>query len=36
MTQKHGPWMGYTVGFFKGVGMMPVRTIVGVYEWLTF
>lgn len=36
MTRKHGPWMGYTVGFFKGVGMVPVRTIVGVYEWLTF
>ena len=36
MTQRHGPWMGYTVGFFKGVGMVPVRTIVGVYEWLTF
>lgn len=36
MTQKHGPWMGYTVGFFKGVLMVPVRTIVGVYEAATF
>ena len=35
-TRKDGPWMGYTVGFFKGVGMVPVRTLVGVYEFLTF
>lgn len=36
MTQKHGPWMGYTVGFLKGIVMVPVRTIVGVYEAATF
>ncbi|MCX6901291.1 MAG: exosortase system-associated protein, TIGR04073 family [Verrucomicrobia bacterium] len=35
-TRKHGPWMGYTVGFLKGIGMVPVRTVVGVYESLTF
>ena len=35
-TRKNGPWMGYTVGFFKGIGMAPVRTVVGVYEFLTF
>jgi putative exosortase-associated protein (TIGR04073 family) len=36
MTQRHGPWMGYTVGFLKGVVMVPVRTLVGVYEAVTF
>jgi putative exosortase-associated protein (TIGR04073 family) len=36
MTQKHGPWMGYTVGFLKGLVMVPVRTLVGVYETATF
>jgi len=35
-TRKSGPWMGYTVGFLKGIGMVPVRTLVGVYEFLTF
>ncbi|MFA6564197.1 MAG: exosortase system-associated protein, TIGR04073 family [Verrucomicrobiia bacterium] len=35
-TRKRGPWMGYTLGFLKGVGMVPVRTVVGVYEFLTF
>lgn len=35
-TRKQGPWMGYTVGFLKGVGMVPVRTMVGVYEFLAF
>ena len=36
MTKKKGALMGYTVGFFKGVGMIPVRTLIGVYELLTF
>ena len=36
MTAKNGALMGYTVGFFKGVGMIPVRTLLGVYELLTF
>jgi len=36
MTEKNGPLMGYTVGFFKGVGMIPVRTLLGVYDLLTF
>ncbi len=35
-TRKQGPWMGCTVGFFKGIGMVPVRTLVGVYDLLTF
>ncbi len=35
-TRKEGPWMGYSVGFLKGLGMVPVRTVVGVYEFLTF
>lgn len=35
-TRKEGPWKGYTVGFLKGLAMVPVRTAVGVYEFLTF
>jgi len=36
MNRKHGALKGYTLGFFKGVAMVPVRTLVGVYELLTF
>ena len=35
-TRKEGPWKGFTVGFLKGLIMVPVRTAVGVYELLTF
>jgi putative exosortase-associated protein (TIGR04073 family) len=35
-SRKDGPWMGFTLGFFKGIGMIPVRTVVGVYETFTF
>ena len=36
VSHKSGPLMGFTWGFFKGVGMVPVRTVVGVFEFLTF
>ena len=36
VNRKHGALKGYTLGFFKGVAMVPVRTLVGVYEFLTF
>jgi putative exosortase-associated protein (TIGR04073 family) len=36
LSRKNGPLMGLTVGFFKGVGMVPVRTAVGLFEFLTF
>ena len=36
MNRKHGALKGYTLGFFKGIAMIPVRTAVGVYEVLTF
>lgn len=35
-TRRKGAWMGYSVGLLKGIGMVPVRTVVGVYEFLTF
>lgn len=35
-ARKDGPWLGYSVGLLKGIGMVPVRTLVGVYEFLTF
>ena len=35
-TRKKGPWLGYSLGLLKGIGMVPVRTVVGVYEFLTF
>ncbi|MBI5685061.1 MAG: exosortase system-associated protein, TIGR04073 family [Verrucomicrobia bacterium] len=35
-AQKKGPWFGYSVGLLKGIGMVPVRTVVGIYEFLTF
>jgi putative exosortase-associated protein (TIGR04073 family) len=36
VTRKQGPLMGFSVGLLKGVGMVPVRTAVGVFEFLTF
>lgn len=35
-TRKKGPWLGYSIGLLKGIGMVPVRTVVGVYEFCTF
>ena len=34
-TDRHGAAEGIPVGFFKGLGMIVVRTPVGVYETLT-
>jgi putative exosortase-associated protein (TIGR04073 family) len=33
---KQRGWSGYPIGFFKGIAMIPVRTLAGVYETLTF
>ena len=35
-ARKKGPWIGYSVGLLKGIGMVPVRTVVGIYELFTF
>jgi putative exosortase-associated protein (TIGR04073 family) len=34
-SRDRGPLAGMTVGFAKGIGMIPVRTLVGVYEFVT-
>ena len=34
-TRDHGAGLGIPVGFFKGLGMIVVRTPVGVYETLS-
>jgi putative exosortase-associated protein (TIGR04073 family) len=34
-TRDHGAAQGIPVGFFKGLGMIVVRTPVGVYETLS-
>lgn len=36
VSRKKGPLMGFSVGLLKGVGMVPVRTAVGVFEFFTF
>ena len=36
VTRRKGPLMGFSVGLLKGFGMVPVRTAVGVFEFLTF
>ena len=33
---KNGFFAGITVGFAKGIGMTVARTLVGVYEFITF
>ncbi len=33
---KDGAVKGWTLGFMKGIAMMPLRTLVGVYEFVTF
>ena len=35
-NQSDGPFAGVTYGFIKGVGMMTLRALVGVYETVTF
>ena len=34
-TQSDGLASGLTIGFAKGIGMIPVRELVGVYEFVT-
>jgi len=34
-TRDHGAPTGMTIGFAKGLGMIPVRELVGVYEFVT-
>jgi putative exosortase-associated protein (TIGR04073 family) len=35
MTHERGPAWGFTLGFVQGLGMIPERTLVGVYEFVT-
>jgi len=35
-TEEHGPAFGLTVGLIKGMGLGVGRTLVGVYELVTF
>jgi len=35
MTNERGPGWGFTLGFVQGLGMIPVRTLVGVFEFVT-
>ena len=35
VTDERGPGWGFTLGFAQGIGMIPVRTLVGIYEFLT-
>ena len=34
-TRERNPAVGMTLGFAKGIGMIPVRELVGVYETVT-
>ena len=34
-TRSQGPGVGIPLGFVKGLGMIVVRTLVGVYEFVT-
>jgi putative exosortase-associated protein (TIGR04073 family) len=34
-SREDGPGAAATLGFAKGIGMIPVRTLVGVYEFVT-
>ena len=34
-TRDQGPGVGIPLGFAKGLGMIVVRTLVGVYEFVT-
>jgi len=35
VSRDDGPAAGWTIGFAKGLGMIPVRELVGVYEFVT-
>ena len=34
-SRERGAAAGWTIGFAKGLGMIPVRELVGVYEFVT-
>ena len=34
-TERHGPGAGIPIGFAKGLGMIVVRELAGVYEFVT-
>ena len=36
LTEREGAGKGMTLGFLKGLGMVPVRSLVGVYEFVGF
>jgi putative exosortase-associated protein (TIGR04073 family) len=35
VTREQGPGYGFTLGFVEGLGMIVVRELVGVYEFVT-
>jgi putative exosortase-associated protein (TIGR04073 family) len=35
MTNERGPGWGFSLGFVQGLGMIVVRELVGVYEFVT-
>jgi putative exosortase-associated protein (TIGR04073 family) len=35
VTREQGPGYGFTLGFVQGLGMIVVRELVGVYEFVT-
>lgn len=35
-SRDHGALYGVSVGLFKGIGLGTIRTVVGLYELLTF
>jgi len=35
VTREKGPGYGFTLGFVQGLGMIVVRELVGVYEFVT-
>jgi putative exosortase-associated protein (TIGR04073 family) len=35
VTREKGPGYGFTLGFVEGLGMIVVRELVGVYEFVT-
>jgi putative exosortase-associated protein (TIGR04073 family) len=35
MTDERGPGWGFSLGFVEGLGMIVVRELVGVYEFVT-
>jgi len=35
MTEERGPGWGFSLGFVQGLGMIVVRELVGVYDFVT-